>query len=382
MNHRRMSAAALALSLPLVACGASDKAAQAPQAPAAGSSPTAAVAAARSESRQFRDWYAVCDNGNGCATYSGGSTGWIRIGLDAGPDAQPVIQVGMWPEGEALPGPLVVVIDGQRHAIIPDADDSARGRVAAGDVRAVLSALAAAKSLGLAAGAQTVEISPAGSSAALLWIDERQGRLDNVTALIRTGANPASSVPAAPALPVITAAAAVNQEGFKRVVDPADPMARPNAVPSAALEAVPAVKTCRADTAFNPYLQKAVSVARLDAQTELWGVPCDGGAYNFSYAYFLTGPNGVNARPVRFPGVDGAAPANPTEGDSGLLVNPDYDPKTRILSAFAKARGMGDCGTLQTWTWTGQAFALSREQVMQDCWGMSSDFWPTTFRSQ
>jgi len=37
---------------------------------------------------------------------------------------------------------------------------------------------------------------------------------------------------------------------------------------------------------------------------------------------------------------------------------------------------------MQTWTWTGQAFVLSREQMMEECWGMISDFWPTTWRTR
>lgn len=372
-----------AIALTLAACGQAGAAKPAASAPAPGQPATSPASGApvKSESRTFRDWYAVCDNGNLCATYSGGSTGWIRIGLDAGTAAQPTIHLGMWPEGEALPGPLVVVIDGQRHATLPDPDDSGRATIPAGQVSSVVAALNAGKSLSLVAGTQTVDIPIAGSSAALLWIDERQGRLDTPTALVRKGNKPASSVFAAPALPLVVAAPAIDQAGFKTVKDPEDPMGRDNATPPAALEALPAVKTCRADTAFNPYLQRIVTAARLDANTELWGIPCDGGAYNFSYAYFLTAPGGANARPVAFPMQDGG-PARTAEGHSDLLVNPEYDPKTRTLSAFAKARGMGDCGVAQTWTWTGQAFVLSREQVMQDCWGMASDFWPTTYRSR
>lgn len=373
-----------ALALILTACGQAGQAAQSPEASttaASDASQPAGGAAVASESRTFRDWYAVCDNGNACAAYSGGSTGWLKISQEAGPSARPAVQLGMWPEGEALPGPLGVVIDGKRFAATPSPEDTAIASIPADQVPAFLAALLAGKSLALVAGAQKTEISTAGSSASMLWIDERQGHLDTVTALSRRGDRPASSVPAAPALPVILAAPAVAQEGFKRAVDPEDPMDRPNAIPPAALEAVPAVKKCRADTAFNPYLQKAVTADRLAQGVELWGVPCDGGAYNFSYAYFITGAGGAGARQVLFPDQDGNTDHS-REGDTDLLVNPAYDAKTRTLTAFAKARGLGDCGVAQTWTWTGQAFVMSREQVMQDCWGMSSDFWPTTFRSR
>src|SRR5699024_9650878 len=48
---------------------------------------------------------------------------------------------------------------------------------------------------------QAPVLSLAGISAALLLLDEAQGRLDNVTALLRTGNEPASAVPAAAAPP-------------------------------------------------------------------------------------------------------------------------------------------------------------------------------------
>ena len=63
-------------------------------------------------------------------------------------------------------------------------------------------------------------------------------------------------------------------------------------------------------------------------------------------------------------------------------MNPDYDPESRTMTAFAKGRGIGDCGVDQSWTWTGEAFVLDRERVMSDCFGITSEFWPTTFRSR
>lgn len=373
-----------ALALTLAACSQAGDASAGKGGQNATSQPgSAAGAAVRSESRQFHQWYAVCDNGNACATYSGGSTGWFKIALDAGPGGHPLIQVGMWPDGtENLPGPLVVVIDGKRHATTPSTDGSYSASISGDAARAVVVDLAAGRTLTLTAGSQAVEVPTAGSSAAMLWIDERQGRLDTVTALVRRGQKSAATVPTAPDRPVIIAAPAVSQTGFKAALDPVDSdKPTPNAVPPAPLEAVPRVKQCRADTSFNEYLQKAVTASRLDATTELWGIPCDGGAYNFSYAYYLTGPGGTNPRLALFPDVDGRT--TPTaEGESDLLVNPTYDPNTRILSAFAKGRGLGDCGVSQSWTWTGEAFVLNREQVMADCWGMSSDFWPTTYRSR
>ena len=378
MNRWTMAAATVLLA----ACGNGE----ARPTSGAGASPSAAAQAAsvKSESRQFRDWYAVCDNGNACVAYTGGVAAWVRVGMDAGPQAQPTIHFGLWPDGgeETLGAPISLVIDGRRHATTPGPDDTSSAVIPASDVRAVLTELAAASSISLVSGDQTAELPAAGASATLLWFDERQGRLDTTTALIRRGQRAASAVPAAPDLPVIAAAPAVSQAGFTAALDPVNTDDEDdNAVPPAALEAVPAVKQCRENTSFNDYLRKAVTASRLNATTELWGIPCDSGAYNVSYTYFLTGAGGADPRPVSFPDADGK-PMEGADGTEDWLINPAYDPATRTLSAFAKARGLGDCGVSQTWTWTGRGFVLSREQVMSDCFGMVSDFWPTTFRSR
>lgn len=347
---------------------------------------TAAIAAGPAvepRSRTFRDWYAVCDNGNRCVAYSGTATGWIRVALDAGPTAAPSVMVGLWPDdGDALPGPLSLVIDGKRHATTAGPQDTSSALIGPGDARTVIAELVAGRSLALASGNQTADLPIAGVSAALLWIDERQGRLETSTALIRRGVRPASAVPAAPALPVVVAAPAVSQAGFEGALDPMAEDDPPAIAVPAALKALPDVRQCHEDTAFNSYLQKAVTASRLNASTELWGIPCDSGAYNVTYAYFLTGENGADPRPARFPELDDAATAADPEAEYNRLINPVYDPATRSLNAFSKARGLGDCGVTQTWTWTGRAFALSREQVMGECWGMVSDFWPTTWRTR
>jgi hypothetical protein len=202
-----------------------------------------------------------------------------------------------------------------------------------------------------------------GASAALLWIDERQGRLDTVTALVRKGSKPASAVRAIPVLPGVAAAPAVSQTGFG---DTGQTL-------PAAVEATTEAKQCRADTDFSPEIQKEVQSARLDASTELWGVPCFVGAYNFGTRYFLTGPGGSNPRLASFKG---------TGEPEDVLTNAGYSAETRTLSQFAKGRGIGDCGVATTWTWTGREFTLTEESVMGECWGAGAERWPTTWRSR
>lgn len=369
-------------ALLLAACGGKGETAALPPADPA-TAATASGPAVEPRNRTFRDWHAVCDNGNRCVAYSGAATGWIRVAIDAGPTAAPSVMIGLWPDdGDALPGPVSVVVDGRRHATTPGPSDTGSATIAPGDVRAVIAELAAGQSLALTSGDQTADLPIAGVSAALLWIDERQRRLQTTTALIRRGDRPASAVPPAPTLPAVVAAPAVSQAGFEGALNPMADGDPPTIAVPAALRALPDVRQCHEDTAFNPYLQKAVTASRLNASTELWGIPCDSGAYNITYAYFLTGANGTNGRPARFPELDDAATAADPDAEYNRLINPVYDPATRTLNAFSKARGLGDCGVMQAWTWTGQAFVLSREQMMEECWGMISDFWPTTWRSR
>jgi hypothetical protein len=66
--------------------------------------------------------------------------------------------------------------------------------------------------------------------------------------------------------------------------------------------------------------------------------------------------------------------------DDGTAVNAQYDPQTRILSAYDKGRGVGDCGDSHEWAWTGQAFALTREAFMPVCRGQSD--WPISFQAK
>lgn len=339
--------------------------------------------AVRPETRSFRDWCAGCDNGNTCFAYTGTDAGgWLMVRQAAGPDAAPEILAGLPAfSDEAAGRDLGLNVDGERQALILSGDDTQSHLVPAIDVQATLARLASARTITIAAGAEATLLPTAGASAALLWIDERQGRLGTSTALFRRGDRPVSTVPPAPLLPRVVPAALIDQGDFARASDPGEQGAEADLTLPAAIEALPEVKQCRADTAFNAYLQKAVLAARLSPDTELWGVPCDAGAYNAMYDFYLTAPGGSNPRKADFPSWE---PRERTEGDiaGDGLVNPVFDAGTNSLRHFPRARGIGDCGTIQSWTWTGRAFVLTSEASMGNCWGMPSNLWPTIWRTR
>lgn len=384
---RRLTPTALAALFALAACGREDAgpnpAAEAPgaePAPATAGTPAPGPAPVIPEMREFREWRAACDNGNACVAWGGSDSGWIRIAIDAGPDAVPRVSIGSWAFGDAdkAPETLRLRIDGRDYAVRGGAQDAANADAAATRARAVIAALPASRTLALSSGGQTEALPASGISAALLWIDERQGRLDTVTALLRRGDRPASAVPAAPVLPRATPAPQVSQRGFEGAANPMEDEPRGLTVP-ASIEGLEAVKACRAES--NEFLDKAVLGARLDGQTVLWGIPCGSGAYNATYVLYLARPDGSNVRLAALPERTAR-----TEGDVGgegqWLVNPVYDPARRTLTVFPRGRGLGDCGTITTWTWTTGGFALSEERSMGDCWGMTPDVWPTLWRTR
>jgi len=361
---RRLAIPAAALLI--AACGEGSEAATVTTASAATlSGPRGTVPrAADPAERTFRDWYVACDNGNACYAFGHGieATGWVRISIPAGPDGRPTVAVGFWPENGGFGGPVTARVDGRVFAALTDADageDAAPVATVDPDgVPQLIGLMARGEAMSLNAGSETVAISLSGVAASLLWIDERQGRLGTTTALIRKGDRPASAVPPAPALPRIAPAPAVSQAGYGDQEGQTLP---------AAIEALPEVVQCRADTEFNPDLQKVIASARLDAGTVLWSVPCGVGAYNFASAWFTTDPSGANPRRVMFP-----TTGEPLE----FLVNAAYDPARRVIDAFDKGRGLGDCGTASSWTWTTRGFVLKSSAGMPDCNGVPSDYWP------
>ena len=365
---RRIAVTAMAALL--ASCGDGQSAMADPGGGGRGASAAAEAAARNPNQRTFRDWLVVCDNIGTCHAFGHATegTGWVRITMAAGPEATPRIAVGFWPENGTFGGPVTVRVDtttfnGLTAATGDDAPSLAT--VGPGMARALVDEMAQGQTLTLNAGAETVPISLSGAAASLLWIDEHQGRLDTTTALIRKGSRPASAVPAAAPVPRITPAPALSQTGYGDQEGQTLP---------AAIEALPAVVQCRADTDFNPDLQKVISSARLDANTVLWSVPCGAGAYNFSSAWFTATPQGANPRRVTFPTASGAP--------QDQLVNAAYDPATRVIDAFNKGRGLGDCGMADSWTWTVRGFVLKSSSEMSECWGVPSQYWPASWVSE
>lgn len=343
---------------------------------------------AQASDKEFRDWWAACDNLRNCSAYGFDTElsgrGYLRIARDGAPSAKPIISlVVSVDEGvtfklafddPALPG---LPGDAQTGEEI-DAADMRRITLSESDnADTLIASLRKAKELvitridppGRKSDEQVSKISLNGVVAALLWLDEQQKRLDTTTALIRRGHKPVSSIPAQPKAPVIAAAKGLSGAAADRTPSERD---------EAAIKKK-ALTQCGEDDEGE--LEDA---SALSADTFLYPIRCPGasGAYNHSYTFLIAKagqPQSAHTPKFRWP-------ANPGEKDKDadsedFLVNPDFSNVDMTMRTFNKARGIGDCGDEERWVYDGRNFRLAEVKTMPNCRGVPSEDWPTTYRA-
>ena len=206
--------------------------------------------------------------------------------------------------------------------------------------------------------AKTLTTSLKGLAAVLLAIDEAQGRLGNATAFVRVGAAPASAVPAAPPLPVLTSV---------------------RAAPRAQLVSAAAVRRAQAAVLkkyeCDPKLSQDEVEPLADGST-LVLLQCETYAYQDSSLVFRV------IDPAKASLV--ILPPPPTDDDKdpspGQYVSVGYDPADATLGWGAKGRGIADCGRSVSYAFDGREFRLASYHRQDACGGISGD-WPTLYRS-
>lgn len=328
---------------------------------------------AQAEIRQFRDWVAVCDNLRNCTAYGFdteiGAGIFLKIERGGAPEAAPKVMIAVdVPEKTTqftlafddanLPGLPKEKQAGTRH------EDDSYARAIITDPAAVETFIASIRKAQKivatridAPGAgkndtEKSEISLSGAAAALLWIDEQQKRLDTVTALVRRGSKPASSVPPQPAAPVVVAAKPVAASA-------------PKTIPKAVIKEAQAM--CDADDGE----RKTEDIHRLTGTLVLYIFHCesDSGAYNYAYNLLTASTDKpYEARPLPLvlpPSIDKRRDIPAQD-----MTNASFDPKTMTISTFSKGRGIGDCGSESIWVFDGKAFRMTSFKMMPDCKGV------------
>jgi hypothetical protein len=202
-----------------------------------------------------------------------------------------------------------------------------------------------------AAGKALAEFALGGSHGAMLYMDERQGRLRTPTALVRKGSRPASLVPPPARLPVVTRAPVTTEKPLK--------------LNAAQLRDARRRTGCVREEMGG---EDSQSYHALGNGRTLVLLSCGSGAYNFNSLPMIARRERGAVR-VEPAGVDERLEAFEDRPARFLVTNADYDPAERRLVSYAKGRGLGDCGIVSFYAWDGTRFRLVRQDEMSECRG-------------
>jgi hypothetical protein len=324
--------------------------------------------------KTFTDWQITCNNLNHCVARNiPGDNGLVMtISRHAGVNDRPLLRIDYGNrytgelKGEALADNLL--LDQQRlrpdfkHWTIEMHHLTTSHPIA---IDEFLAQIMNADNIQFTARPQAM-ISLHGLKAALLLMDDIQGRVGTLSAWIKRGNRKVWEVPPEPALPLLRrfdrSPAPLTREETSGLID---------------------FGTWRvnADECSLDPMRREVRVAPLTDSRALLLVSCEMGAYNvIDLAFEVTRSQPWVARglTLTLPFV----PPQRTEKNMEI-INAEYDAATGQLYTFAKGRGLGDCGNASRWQFIGQEFVLAEyaEESTCDAWHGSDD-WPTLWISQ
>lgn len=180
----------------------------------------------------------------------------------------------------------------------------------------------------------TPRFSLSGLMAALLWIDEQQGRIGSPRS---AGHPPRGLTP-------------VDHFGDRHVT-----------VPPALIELHRGQEDCEPleDIPHNTLF----TAIDLGAGNTLYIVPCEGGAYNPSFAVYRNSGSGFARQGF-------ADYSHETSWSvTSHLINPQWNDQTKTLTTFNKGRGIADCGSIGVWRLRDGYLRLERFYHKQECDG-------------
>ncbi len=358
------SALAPFVVLPLTACSPSQPAPQ-PKAETAPKAQSVAVTPAVSQAKPtadshtrpkpgelktFTDWTVGCDNTLRCTLGSllpemGGEN---MITLNLAREPGPVAAGG---------GKISLVLETRNDVEAtkrPPASFAVDSkRIALHDAAALAAAIANAQSLKIldAKGGTLATLSLKGAAAALRYLDAQQGRAGSIDAIVAKG--PAPSSAPIPSLPIITAIA-------------------PSGTPAKLTAAQIATMRKRATCDLGSFPDRAGESITTPETHAIGGgkslviLPCSTGAYNLIGALFIV--DGTRITPAQ---LDARSGFEVTGADTGTsvksVINGEF--KDGVLTSYAKGRGLGDCGSHQSFVWDATRFRLSEQADMGECRG-------------
>lgn len=305
----------------------------------------------------FKDWAVGCDNGLDCQAVAlmpeTAQNGSLSIVVTRSAGVAGALAIEMFGLASNAQGSRVV-IDGKTAYTGTMQFGGKSIKVTGADAMKLARVMAKGTSLRLVDGTGTElgVASLSGASAAFRYADAGQGRTGSRGAIIATG--PKKSAGRKTALPVIA---------VKKIAPSA---MLPDA---AALVALSESSPCSTQR-FGPTEDAAYSLGEGTSGAQaLVLLNCGSGAYNFSVGAYV-GQRGADGTWVFAPAKFDHAPNRLSENaDLALLVNAEWDSATQSLGGYAKGRGIGDCGSSESYVWDGTMFRLTSATSMTECRG-------------
>ncbi|WP_331089087.1 DUF1176 domain-containing protein [Phenylobacterium sp.] len=326
---------------------------------------------ARPVYREIKDFVVACDNLRTCRVRwapeaDGGFEAYFDVARDGGPRGRLRVSLGGATQEGARPDVRSLTLDGipfgrnlrWRYDAETDAM-VAEGAEALGYLRT----LSDGDVLTFSDGKQQQAVTLTGFKAALLAVDEAQGRLGTAGAFVRKGAAPDTTVPAPPAPPVLVA-----RRADPSLTVPAGFAARVRKAQAAVLTKEDcATDERRPDDAAHPLGRGEVVVF----------LGCLMGAYQ-GYSLVVRAPRDApeKGRVVILPAAVGDQP------NQGFHTEVDWDPEHATIHEAAKGRGLADCGSSTSWVFDGTTFRLAEANRLNRCSGGPPGDWPTVYRSK
>ncbi len=303
-----------------------------------------AVSAANAIDVEYGDWAVACDNTRRCEAVGyhrdGGEPVALYLVREAGPN-QPVLLMLLLDTGRDEPPARATISIGQ----IVLRDVAPQHVFSSDKVPTLIPALLTGERAEVQAGARNWTLSLNGASAALLKMDDIQGRVGTPGALVRKGTKSESSVlPALPA-PVLRAARLDRpRPGDKRLL-------------AAILTAIGKRDCSRAE---NDPASMERSLDRLSGGKVLVMIQCGNGSYQSASDVWI-----ANDKPPYVPVPASLPPLEDKHGNS--VVNGGFD--NGQLTSYSKLQASNECGTSATWLWTDQGFKLLHASRATICRG-------------
>lgn len=318
------------------------------------------------ELHRFTDYVVGCDNALACEAVSlvpqaaisqeaaaGQPDPWTNFGVlkvtrNAGPDAPLMVTIS---DFEGTPTRLLQGDSAVEARLVAAGDGE--WRIEAADLHALLDTLYGdTLTVQDARGAKLGEFALSDLREALLYIDERQGRLGTAGAALRTGRRPNAVVPAPPPLPTVRAAAPTTERALT--------------LSAAEVTQARRAQGCTADEVGTLNVDEQTFHALGGGRT-LVMMGCGSGAYNAGSVPLIASREGGRLRvePARFD----IGPDSDDPHGRRLLTNAEFNAATMTIHEWAKGRGLGDCGVAADYVWDGAMFRLTEQGEMSECRG-------------